>query len=183
MAYNFQPFKTAADEALNWLQKEFSGIRAGRSNPSILDGVQVESYGSRVPINQVAGITVEDARTIRIKPWDASVVKNIDVAIRESNLGLSVAVDGEGLRVSFPELTADRRIGLIKLSKQKLEEARITLRGEREKVLKDLDKQEKDGEMSKDEKQRYRDELQKLVDDTNRKFDDLAAKKEKEISE
>ncbi|CAN5141150.1 ribosome recycling factor [soil metagenome] len=183
MVYNFQPFKVSAEAAICWLQKEFSVLRTGRSTPTILDAVQVESYGSRVPINQVANITVQDAKTLLIAPWDKTVTQAIDSAIRESNLGLSVAVDNAGIRVSFPELTSDRRAGLIKVSKQKLEEARITLRGEREKVLKDLDKQEKDSLISKDEKERYRNDLQKLVDETNRKFDELASKKEKEISE
>jgi len=182
MAYNFQPFKTASEGALQWLNKEYSSLRTGRSTPTILDAISVESYGSRVPINQLANVTVEDAKTLRITPWDKSVTKDLDSAIRESNLGLSVAVDDQGVRVSFPELTADRRLSLIKLSKQKLEEARITLRGEREKVLKDLDKQEKDSLISKDEKQRYRDELQKLVDEANRKFDELSNKKETEIN-
>lgn len=183
MAYNFQPFRSASEAVLTWLQKEFSVLRTGRSTPTILDAVSVNAYGSKMQINQMATITVEDAKTLRITPWDKTVTRDIDSAIRESNLGLSVAVDDQGLRISFPELTADRRAGLIKVSKQKLEEARITLRSEREKVLKDLEKQEKENQISKDEKQRYRDELQKLVDETNKKFDDMAAKKEKEISE
>lgn len=183
MAYNFEPFKKASLSTIEWLQKEFGGLRTGRSTPTILDVISVESYGSRVPVNQLANITVEDPKTLRITPWDKSVTKNIDSAIRESNLGLSVAVDDQGLRVSFPELTSDRRAGLIKLSKQKLEEARITLRGEREKVLNDLEKKEKDSELSKDERFRLKEDLQKLVDETNRKLDEMAAKKEKEISE
>lgn len=168
---------------MDWLQKEFSGLRTGRSTPAILDRISVESYGSRVPVNQVANITVEDPKTLRITPWDKSITRNIDSAIRESDLGLSVAVDDQGLRISFPELTSDRRANLIKISKQKLEEARITLRGEREKVLNDLEKKEKDGEISKDERFRLREELQKMVDESNKKLDEMAAKKEKEISE
>ncbi|KND48914.1 MAG: ribosome recycling factor [Parcubacteria bacterium C7867-005] len=183
VAYNFQQFKTVGESTLSWLQKEFSALRTGRSTPTILDVVSVESYGSRVPINQVANITVQDARTIRITPWDKNVTQAIDVAIRESNLGLSVAVDDQGLRISFPELTADRRVGLIKVAKQKLEEARITIRGERERVLNDLDKKEKDGEMSKDDKFRAKEDLQKLVDEANRKLEDLSTRKEKEINE
>lgn len=183
MAYNFQPFKLASEGVVNWLQKEFSSLRTGRSTPTILDAISVESYGSRVPINQVANITVQDVKTLRIVPWDKSITQALDTAIRESNLGLSVAVDDQGLRVSFPELTSDRRASLIKLSKQKLEEARITLRGERERVLNDLEKKEKESEISKDERFRLKEELQKLVDDTNRKFDSLAIMKEKEINE
>jgi ribosome recycling factor len=183
MAYNFSGFKAGAEAALTWLQKEYTSLRTGRSTPTILDGVGVMAYGSRMQINQLANITVEDPKTLRITPWDKAVTKDIDSAIRESNLGLSVAVDDQGIRVSFPELTSDRRAGLIKMAKQKLEEARITLRGEREKVLNDLEKKEKDGELSKDERFRHKDELQKLVDETNQKLDDLFARKEKEISE
>ncbi len=183
MAYNFVQFKSACDSSYEWLKKEYASLRTGRSTPAILDSVTVESYGSQAPLNQVANITVEDIKTIRVSPWDKSVIKSIDTAIREANLGLSVAVDDQGVRVSFPELTADRRASLIKISKQKLEEARITLRGEREKIIKDLDKKEKEGEISKDDKARHREELQKYIDEANKRMEDLADKKEKEIGE
>ena len=179
MAYNFTNFKQASEATLEWLKKEYTGLRTGRSTPTILDVVSVEAYGSKMAINQMANITVEDARTLRITPWDKTVTQAIDSAIRESNLGLSVSVDDQGLRVAFPMLTEDRRTDLIKISKQKLEEARIRLRGERQKVLSDLDK----GDMPEDEQTRTKNELQKLVDEANRKLDELAAKKEKEISE
>ncbi|MDQ3089887.1 MAG: ribosome recycling factor [bacterium] len=183
MVYNFNPFTTSCDSSFEWLKKEYSGLRTGRSTPAILDAVMVEAYGSRVPVSQMANITIEDIKTIRVSPWDKTTIKSIDSAIRESNLGLSVSVDGEGVRVSFPELTSDRRMTLIKLSKQKLEEARISLRGEREKILSDLDKLEKEGEISKDDKFRLREELQKHVDDANRKLEEMAITKEQEISE
>lgn len=183
MAYNFATFKNSSEATFDWLKKEYSSLRTGRSTPAILDAVHVDVYGSKMPVNQMANITVENNKTIRISPWDKSAIQSIDIAIRESNLGLSVAVDDQGIRVSFPELTSDRRASLIKISKQKLEEARIALRGEREKVLNDLDKKEKDGEISKDDKFRYRDELQKLVDEANKKLEDLEDKKEQEISE
>lgn len=183
MAYNFQPFKTASEGTLAWLQKEFGGLRTGRSTPTILDGVSVDAYGSRMSINQVANVTIEDARSLRITPWDKSVTQAIDSAIRESNLGLSVSVDDQGLRISFPELTADRRTALVKVAKQKLEEARIRIRTEREKIHNDLDKQEKAGSLAKDDAFRAKTELQKLVDEVNRKLESMTDKKEKEISE
>ena len=183
MAYNFQPFKTASEGTFGWLQKEYGSLRTGRSTPTILDAITVEAYGSKMPINQMANVTIEDARTLRISPWDKTVTKSIDSAIRESNLGLSVAVDDQGLRVSFPELTADRRTALIKVAKQKLEEARIRVRSEREKIHSDLEKQEKEGKSSKDDTFRAKAELQKLVDEVNAKLEDLLAKKEKEILE
>jgi ribosome recycling factor len=183
MAYNFNAFKSSSEATFLWLQKEYSSLRTGRSTPAILDAVHVEVYGSKMPVSQMANITVENNRSIRIIPWDKSTIQSIDSAIRESNLGLSVAVDDQGIRVSFPELTSDRRASLIKISKQKLEEARIALRGEREKVLNDLDKKEKDGEISKDDKFRHKEELQKFVDEANKKLEDLASKKESEITE
>lgn len=178
MAYNFSGFKQAADNALEWLKGEYTGLRAGRAAPSILDTVNVMAYGSPMKINQLATINLEDPRTLRVSPWDKGVVKDIDSAIRESNLGLSVTVDGEGLRVAFPELTADRRTALVKIAKEKLEDARIRIRNERQKTLTDIDKMESD-----DDKTRAKTELQKLVDEANGKLEDLQSKKEKEISE
>jgi ribosome recycling factor len=182
MAYNFTNFKKGADEALEWLRKEYTGIRSGQANPSILDSVRVEVYGSQMPINQVASILGEGARSLRITPWDKAAVKPLDTAIREANLGVSVSVDDQGLRISFPELTDDRRQALMKIAKQKLEEARVRVRGEREKVHADADRQEKAGTMSKDDSFRAKAELQKLVDEVNGKLEEQYNKKESEIA-
>jgi len=181
MAYNFIPFKQETKNTEEWLKKEFATIRTGRATPAILDGVWVEVYGEGVPINQAAGISVEDARCLRITPWDISQIKSIEKGIINSDLGLSVTVDDKGLRVIFPELTSDRRIALIKIAKQKLEDARIALRGEREKIIKDIENKEKSGSMSEDEKFRLKAELQKMLDDSNRFLDEAFSKKEKEI--
>ena len=183
MSYNFSSFKQSTNDLQEWLKREFATIRTGRASPAILDGVSVEAYGSQMPINQLANISVEDARTIRIAPWDASQTKAIEKGIIASGLGLSVVVDGSGLRVIFPELTADRRTTLLKIAKQKLEDARVTLRGEREKVLKDVEGQEKSGAISKDEHFRVKTELQKMMDEITGKLEELFARKEKEISE
>ncbi len=183
MAYNFQPFKSASEGTLSWLQKDYASLRTGRSTPTILDSVMVEAYGSKVSINSVASVLGEGARSLRITPWDKTLSKAIDTAIRESNLGLSVSIDDQGLRVSFPELTADSRAVLIKSAKQKLEEARIRIRTEREKVHSDLEKLEKDGKGSKDDTFRGKTELQKLVDEANNKLEELFNKKEKEITD
>lgn len=180
MADNFSlSFKRSSTDTLEWLKKEYTGIRTGRAMPAILDSVQVESYGSKMPINQLATVAVEDPKTLRIVPWDKAVAKEIDRAIRESNLGVSVALDAEGLRLSFPELTSERRGMLIKLAKEKLEEARVRLRGERQRVLGDIDKKE----LGEDEEKRAKTELQKFVDDANRELDNLNERKAKEIME
>src|SRR5688572_10325003 len=123
------------NQVLEWLRKEYGGIRSGQASPAILDGIRVESYGNLVSINQVASLTISDARTLRISPWDKAVIGAIDSAIREANLGVSVTVDGEGLRISFPQLTAESRQALMKIAKAKLEEARIKTRNERQKML------------------------------------------------
>jgi ribosome recycling factor len=179
--YNFQPFKSRVAEIEDWVKKEFSLLRTGRATSVILDSITIESYGSQSPIAHVASVSMEDARTLRVAPWDKSQIKAIEGAIQKANLGLSVTSDDGGLRVIFPELTGERRAQIIKLLGQKLEDARISLRKEREIVLSDFKQQEKDGEMSEDEHFKGKEELQKFVDEANRKFDELAVNKEKEI--
>ncbi len=183
MAYNIQQFKQTLKGTEEWLKKEFSSVRTGRATPAIFDGIKVEAYGSEMPINQVANISVEDARSVRITPWDLSQSKSIEKAIIVSDLGLSVVVDDKGLRINFPELTSDRRAALIKIAKQKLEDARVALRSEREKAIKDIDAQEKDKKISEDEKFRMKKDLEKALEDSNKALDELFAKKEKEITE
>ena len=183
MSYNFSTFKNNIKELEQWLKREFSTIRTGRATPAILDGVKVEAYGSEMSVTQVANISLEDARTLRITPWDMSLVKAVEKGITISDLGLSVSVDDKGLRVLFPELTSDRRGALVKIAKQKLEDARITLRNEREKIIKDVEGQEKGGKISEDEKFRVKAELQKIVDETGNILDQMFSKKEKEIAE
>lgn len=183
MAYDFIEFKQASASALDWLKKEYSSIRTNQVTSSILDAVSVEVYGSRMPINQVASILGAGPKSLLITPWDNSVAPNIDRAIRESNLGLSVSLDAQGVRVFFPELTSERRVLLTKIVKEKLEEARIRVRTEREQSLEIMEQKEKDGSLSKDDKFRLKNELQKLVDEANRKLEEWALKKEKEILE
>jgi len=182
MAYDFKGFEKKIADITERLGKELSGVRTGRAAPAILDGIQVESYGTRMPISNVANISVEDARTLRIAPWDMSQAKEIEKAITVANLGLSVSMDEKGVRVFFPELTAERRTGLLKLAKEKLEEIRTQLRMARDEVWNDIQKQEKDGAMSEDDKFRNKEEMQKRVDAANKKFDEALERKEKEIT-
>jgi len=182
MAYDFKPFEKKIAEVTDRLSKELSNIRTGRATPMILDGIFIESYGTRMGLNQVANISVEDARTLRVTPWDLSQSKEIEKAITVTNLGLSVGADEKGVRVFFPELTADRRTSLMKLAKEKMEEARIALRSARDDAWNDIQKKEKDGEMSEDDKFRAKDDMQKRVDAANQAFDAALERKEKEIS-
>lgn len=182
MAYDFSKLKAKVADTEEWLKKEFQGIRTGRATPTLLDGVQVESFGTRVPLNQVGNVGVEDPRTLRVSVWSADQVKAVEKAITDANLGVGVSADDKGVRVTFPELTADRRVTLIKLAKDKLEEARISLRNERDDVWNDIQKQERDGELSEDDKFRHKEEMQKFIDEGNKALDVLMTRKEGEIA-
>lgn len=181
MAYDFKPFDKRILEITERLTKELGSVRTGRAAPAILDAVQVESYGTRMALNQVASMSVEDARTLRVVPWDMSLAKDIEKAITVANLGLSVGVDEKGVRVFFPELTAERRASLVKLAKEKVEEARTLLRVARDDVWSDIQKQEREGAMSEDDKFRSKDDMQKKVDTANKSFDELFTRKETEL--
>ncbi|KKT75420.1 MAG: Ribosome-recycling factor [Parcubacteria group bacterium GW2011_GWB1_44_7] len=181
MTYDFSNFKKRTKEIDEHLKKEFAGIRTGRAAPAILDGVSVESYGAKLSLKELGSITVEDARTLKISPWDASQAKNIEKAIATANLDLSVSIGDTGIRVFFPELTAERREAILKVAKEKLEQTKVTLRQERDHIWKDIQEKEKTGGMGEDEKFRLKNELQKEVDSANKNFDEHFGKKEKEI--
>lgn len=181
MPYNFAPFKKSIIEVETWLQKEFAGIRTGRATPSLLDGVNVEAYGSKMSLPQIASMATEDARTLRVAPWDRSQVKAIEKAITLANLGVSVSVDEQGLRVHFPELTSERRQALVKIAKERSEQARISLRVERDKVWSTIQDEERAGALSEDVKFVAKDELQRMVDAAHETFDAMLKRKHNEI--
>ena len=175
--YDLAQFKKTANEKGDWLSTELQGLRTGRATPALLDGVSIEVYGSRMKLNQVANISVEDARTIYVNPWDKGQIKEIEKAITVANLGVSVGSDALGIRVSFPDLTEERRGQLVKLVRAKLEEARVALKSARAKAIADIDT----GEASENEVKRLKAEVQKIVDDANKALEDIAAKKEVEL--
>lgn len=181
MAYDFSPFDRKIAAAKEWLAKEYAGLRTGRAAPAILDGVLVQAYGSMMPIKQVANVGVEDPRTLRVTAYDSSLIKDIERGITAANLGLGVVADGQGLRVMFPELTADRREQLVKAAKQKLEEARTAIRVARDECWKDIQAQEAEGGMGEDEKFRLKDDLQKRVDAVNGDLEKSFDRKEEEM--
>jgi ribosome recycling factor len=183
MAYDFSKLTNNIKEAEEWLTRELSTVRTGRATPAILDSVRVDAYGSRSPITNLASVTVEDARTLRIVPWDKTVSKPIEKAIGEADLGVSVSADDLGMRVSFPELTAERRTLLAKVAGEKLEQAKVTLRGHRGDAIKDIDAAEKEGGMGKDEVQRLKDEVQKKIDAATETLEAMAKRKQEEIAQ
>lgn len=182
MSYDLSVFKTAAEEAKQWLQKEYRGIHTGRATPAVLDRVKVEAYGTAQEIPHVANVTVEDPKTLLITPYDPAMVKEIESAIRDSSLGLGVSAGDSGIRVSFPELTAEKREMLKKIAREKLEDARISVRKAREEIWEDAQKKEKEGELTEDDKFAIKEELQGLVDKANKELEQLATDKEEEIS-
>jgi ribosome recycling factor len=182
MAYDFKPFQARIKEISERFARELSSIRTGRATSAILDGVMVEVYGTRMPINQLANIGVEDARTLRIAPWNQADSKEIERAITAANLGVSVGADEKGVRIFFPELTGERREMLLKLAKEKLEDARKQLRQARDEVQSDIEKREKAKEYGEDNKFRYKEEMQKHVDAAGKLFEEQLAKKEVEIA-
>ncbi|MCU0660504.1 MAG: ribosome recycling factor [Candidatus Pacebacteria bacterium] len=181
MAYNFSQTKAEAQKIGEWLSKEYSQIHTGRASPALLDGIQIESYGSWMPIKNVSAIHIEDPKTLRVAPWDKSQVKEVERAIQAANLGLSVATDDAGLRVIFPMLTTERRVSLVKILKERLEDARVSVRKMREETWNAIQAKEKEGGMSEDEKFRLKDDLQKIVDETNADLESIFQKKENEV--
>jgi ribosome recycling factor len=182
MAYDFSTLQAAIKETEEWLQRELSSVRTGRATPLILDSIKPEIYGARTPIQQVASVTIEDARTLRIVPWDKTVSKNIEKAITEADLGIGVSVDDQGLRVTFPELTAERRTMLGKIAGDKTEQAKVTLRGHRTDAIKKLEADEKEGGLGKDDVARYKEEIQKFIDKGGEALAALLKKKQEEIT-
>ena len=182
MNYDFKNFDSKIAGAREWLAKEYRGLRTGRANPGILDGVQVSVYGSMVALKGVATVGVEDARTLRIQPFDPSTTKDIERGITAANLGLGTTSDGSIIRVTFPELTGERRQDFIKLAKAKLEEARTTVRVARDEAWKEIQSKEKEGTLTEDDKFSLKEELQKKVDKGNEELEKAFEAKESEMS-
>lgn len=182
MAHDLSKLKIGIKDVEVWLQNEFSGLRTGRATPALLDGIQVEVYGSLMKLPQIASIMVEDARSLFVTPWDKGQIKPIEKAVTLADLGVGVGSDASGVRVTFPELTTERRQQLIKLVRAKLEEARVSMKGERTKAMEEVERKMKDDEMSEDEGRKAKEEVQKLIDAGNSALEADADKKEKELT-
>lgn len=183
MAYDFSSLTLKIKETEEWLTRELAGVRTGRATPTLLDGVKPEAYGARTPLRDIASVSVEDARTLRIVPWDKGLLKAIEKAITDADLGLGVSTDEQGLRVSFPELTSERRTQLSRIAGEKTEQAKVTLRQHRTDALKALDTAEAGGGMGEDEVKRLKAEVQKYIDTGNETLAAIFARKEEEIAQ
>ncbi|MDP3646361.1 MAG: ribosome recycling factor, partial [bacterium] len=168
--------------AKEWLAREYRGLRTGRATPAILDSISVSAYGSMMPLKQVANVGIEDARTLRVSAYDMGLIKDIERAIASADLGVGTSSDGTSVRVTFPELTSERRTQLVKVAKGTLEEARMTVRMARDEAWKDIQVREKEGTLTEDDKFSLKEELQKRIDKLNEEFEKAFEAKEKEMA-
>ncbi len=173
--------RTRMEKALEDFRKELAGLRTGRANVSLLDGIRVDYHGTPMPINQLGTLSVPEPTLIVISPWDPGAVALIDKAIRTADLGLNPANDGKAVRVPIPTLTEERRRDLVKHLHKVLENHRTAVRNIRRDVKDAMDKLEKDKKISQDENKRAHEELDKLTQSETKKLEDLSAAKEKEI--
>lgn len=180
-SYDLQEIEAKMRASIEALKREFSGLRTGRASAHLLDPVQVSVYGSRMPLNQVATVSVPEPRMIAVQVWDRSNVQAVDKAIREANLGLNPIVDGQILRLPVPALTQERRQELVKLSHKYAEQSKVAIRNVRRDAMDLLKKLEKDGKMSQDEHRGNSDKVQELTDRLVKEVDTTTAAKEAEI--
>ncbi|MAZ84792.1 MAG: ribosome recycling factor [Hoeflea sp.] len=178
---DFKDIQRRMDGAIAAFKSDLASLRTGRASSNLLDVVQVEAYGSKMPLNQVANVTVPEPRMISVSVWDKQMVGAVDKGIREANLGFNPIVDGQNLRIPLPELNEERRKELVKVAHTYAENAKVAVRHVRRDGMDDLKKAEKDGDISQDDQRRDSDRVQKMTDDVIVEVDRLLAEKEKEI--
>ena len=181
MAVDFKEYARRMDKALEHLQDEFGAVRAGRANAKVLDRITVQYYGSETPLNGVATISSPDARTLVISPWDTKLLKDIAKAIQTSDLGINPQNDGRVIRLTFPQLTEERRRDLAKQVKKYAEEAKVAMRNIRRDGMDYVKKLKKNSEITEDEQKKAEKDLQDLLDKMIKKVDAATAAKEKEL--
>ena len=177
----YKKYEDKMQKSIDSVAADFASVRAGRANAAVLDRIMVDYYGSPTPSQQIAAISTPDPRTLLIQPWDTSAVKSIEKAIQNSDLGINPQNDGRSLRLSFPQLTEERRKELVKQIRKYAESGKVAIRNIRRDAMDNFKKQEKKSEITEDEMKQVEKDLQKLTDDSCKKLDDLLAKKEKEL--
>jgi len=178
---DYTEIKEKMSKTIESLNVRLSEVRAGRANPAILNKVKIDYYGTPTPINQVAGISVPEARMIVIQPWDASVLKDIEKAILASEIGINPNNDGKVIRLNFPELTEERRKELVKEIKKYAEETKVAVRNSRRDAIEKFKAMQKQGEMTEDELKSAEEEVQKITDKNIEEIDKMIQNKESEI--
>jgi ribosome recycling factor len=179
----FDDARANMKKAVSHTQSEFGALRTGRAAPALVERIRVEYFGTEVPLQQMAGISVPEARMLVLTPYDKSTLGAIEKAIQQSDLGINPSNDGAAIRLAFPQLTEERRKELVKIAKQKAEDGRVAVRNARRSTKQDLEKLEKDGDMSSDELERAEKKLEGLTKEHTDEIDRLFAQKEKELLE
>lgn len=170
-------------KSIDFLKKDLAAIRAGRANPAILDKITVDYYGTPTPINQMAAVSVAEARVLVVQPWDASTLKKIEKAVQASDIGINPTNDGRVLRITFPQLTEERRRELVKQIKKMGEDGKVALRNVRRDAMDSFKAMKKNSEITEDDQKQLEDELQKLTDKRCKEVDEIIKAKETEILE
>lgn len=183
MSADLDDLERRMDGAIGVLKTELSGLRTGRASASMLEPVQVDAYGSHMPLNQVATVSVPEARMITVQVWDRSMAQAVERAIRESSLGLNPVVEGQLMRIPIPELNAERRQELVKVAHKYAEQARVAVRHVRRDGIDAVKKAEKKEGLSEDDVRRQSDQIQKLTDSKVGEIDDVVQTKEQEITQ
>jgi ribosome recycling factor len=178
---DYTSIKEKMEKSISVYSEKLSEVRAGRANPAILNKVKIDYYGTPTPINQVAGVSVPEARLIVIQPWDISVLKDIEKAILAPDIGINPNNDGKVIRLAFPELTEERRKDLVKDIKKMAEEAKISIRAIRRDGIEEAKAQQKEGNITEDELKQAENEIQKLTDKSVEEIDKILENKEKEV--
>lgn len=178
---DFNSIEEKMDKTISVLEEKLAEIRAGRANPAVLNKVKINYYGTLTPINQVAGISVPEARMIVIQPWDSSILKDIEKEILKSDIGINPNNDGKVIRLVFPELNEERRKELVKTVRKTAEEAKISIRSIRREGIEEAKTKQKNSEMTEDELKSAEEKIQKLTDKKIEQVDKIAENKEKEV--
>ena len=180
---DFKMIEEKMEKTIDHLFEELSNIRAGRANPAVLDKVKVDYYGAPTPVNQLAAVSVTEARTLTIQPWDASVLRQIEKAIQTSDIGINPQNDGKIIRLIFPPLTEDRRKEIVKDVQKIAEETKIQIRNVRRELIDKLKAMKKDGELTEDDLKQGEKKAQDLTDKYVKEVESVSAVKQKEILE
>ena len=181
MDFNTTDLKLKMKKTIEILKKEFSGLRTGRASVGLLEPINVEAYGSKVPISQVSNISVPEPRTITVQVWDNALVPNVENAIRSSNLGLNPMTEGNLIRLPIPELTEERRKEIVKIASKYSEDSKVVIRNVRREAMDKIKNLEKNKEISKDHLFQFSEEIQKITDEMISEIDELYLDKEKDI--
>lgn len=181
MTIDFDNYEAKMEKATEILKREFLGLRTGRASPSLLEPVQVEAYGSKVPINQVGNISVPESRLVTVQVWDETLIQAVEKGIRNSDLGLNPMIEGNVIRVPIPELSQERRVEIVRIASKYCEEAKVSIRNIRREAMDKLKDEEKNKLISKDDLFQFSDKMQKITDTFIEKIDNLFQDKERDI--